>query len=154
ILVRMALRIPEPEMLDITAARRIGPVIARGVFRGRTEQLLPAPTALQLVGMLHGVSRLMTEDGHALAPGAALDLEHHLLLELHQPGMGEIEGNGDAGHIRRAEPFARDPDVRPQPDAALLELLVESIDAILEPGAFDRHPQRAEAFLEQLLVRQ
>src|SRR5437773_9694813 len=48
ILVRMALRVPAPEMLDITPAGRIGPVVERVVFRRRTEQLLPAPAALQL----------------------------------------------------------------------------------------------------------
>src|SRR5246127_2487533 len=38
ILVRMALRVPEPKMLDITPARRIGPVAARVVFRGRGKE--------------------------------------------------------------------------------------------------------------------
>ncbi len=99
------------------------------------------------------MARLMAEDGHALRPGAALDVEHHLLLELHQAGMGEIEGDGDAGHIARTEPFARDPGVRPQLDALLLELLIERVQAVLEPGALDRDPQATEAALEQLLVR-
>src|SRR5437773_8962884 len=85
ILVRMALRVPAPEMLDITPAGRIGPVVERVVFRRRTEQLLPAPAALQLVGVLHGMACLVTENGHALGPGAALDLEHHFLLESHHP---------------------------------------------------------------------
>jgi hypothetical protein len=70
------------------------------VFRGRAEQLLPAPAALQLVGMLHGMACLVTENSHALGPGAALDVEHHFLLELHQAGMGEIERDGNAGHDR------------------------------------------------------
>ncbi|MGY3076495.1 hypothetical protein ACVWZZ_002866 [Bradyrhizobium sp. LM6.10] len=104
--------------------------------------------------MLYGVARFVTEDGHAFAPGSALDVEHHLLLELHQAGMGEIEGDGDAGDASRAEPFARDPGMRPQPDAALLELLVERADTIIEPGAFDRNPQAGEPLLEQLVIRQ
>src|ERR1035437_9237516 len=94
----MALRVPAPKMLDITPAGRIGPVIERVVFRRRAEQLLPAPAALQLVGVLHGMACLVTENGHALGPGAALDLEHHFLLEFHQAGMGKIERDGNAGH--------------------------------------------------------
>src|SRR6185312_6658099 len=46
ILVRMALRVPAPKMLDVTPAGRIGPVVERIVFRRRAEQLLPAPAAL------------------------------------------------------------------------------------------------------------
>ena len=150
----MALRVPESKMLDKTPAGRIGPVVARVAFRRRAEQLLPAPAALRLVGVLHGMACLVPENGHALGPGAALDVEHHLLLEFHQAGMGEIEGNRDAGHICRTEPFARYPCVRPQPDALRLQLFIQSAETILEPGAFDRNPQTAEALLEQLLIRQ
>src|ERR1700710_1898928 len=99
------------------------------------------------------MARLVAEDGHAFGPGAALYVEHHFLLELHQAGMGEIERDGDAGHIGRTEPFARYPCMRPQPDAPLFEFFVESADTIFEPGAFDRNPQTAEALLEQLLIR-
>src|SRR6266496_2592390 len=137
ILVRMALRIPAPKVLDIAPAGRIGPVIARVAFRGWAEQLLPAPAAVQLVGVLHGMAGFMTEDGHALGPGATLDLEHHFLLELHQAGMGEIERDRNAGRVCRAEPLARYPGVWPQPDAPLFELAVESVEAILQPCAFD-----------------
>src|SRR5581483_1241924 len=154
ILVGVALRVPEPEMLDVTPAGGIGPVVARIAFRRRAEQPLPTPATLQLIGVLDGVSRLVPENGHALGPGTALDVEHHFLFELHQAGMGEIKRDGNAGHIRRTEPFVRDPYMRPQPNAALFELLIESADAILEPGAFDRDPQAAEAPLEQLLIRQ
>src|SRR5436190_17951659 len=153
ILVWMALRIPAPEVLHITPAGRIGPVVARIAFRGRPEQLPPAPAALQLVGVLYGMAGLMTENGHALGPGAALDVEHHFLLDLHQAGMSEIERDGNAGDICRTEPFARYPRVRPEPDAPLSELFMESLETILEPCPLNRNPQTAEALLEQLLVR-
>src|ERR1051326_4167022 len=100
------------------------------------------------------MARLMAEDRHAFGPGAALDVEHHLLLKLHQAGMGEIEWDGNAGHIRRTKPFAGYPCVWPQPDAPLFELLIKSADTILEPGAFGRNPQTTEALPEQLLIRQ
>src|SRR5262249_36093908 len=152
ILVRMTLRVPAPKMLDITAAGRIGPVVKRGVLRRRAEQLLPAPAALQLGGVLHGMAGLVTENGRALGPRSALDLEHHLLLEFHQAGMGKIEWDGNAGYIRRTEKFARHIGVRPQPDVALLELFIQRAETILEPGAFDLYSQAAESLLEQLLV--
>src|SRR4051812_17266265 len=154
ILGRMALRIPAPQVLDIAPAGRIGPVIARVAFRGRAEQLLPAPAAVQLVGVLHGMAGFMTENGHALGPGAPFDFEHHLLLELHQAGMSEIERDRNAGRVVRAEPLARYPGVWPQPDVPLFELAMERIETILKPGAFDPDPQTAEAQLEQLLIRQ
>src|ERR1700710_154297 len=112
------------------------------------------PAALQLIAVLDGMTCLMAEDGHAFGPGTTLDVEHHFLLELHQAGMGEIEGNGNAGHIRRTEPFARYPCMRPQPDAPLFELFIKRADTILKPGAFDRNPQTTEALLQQLLIRQ
>src|SRR4029077_12173845 len=126
--------------LNILPAGRIGPVVARIVFRGSAEQLLPAPAALQLIAVLDGMARLMAENGHALRPGAALDVEHHLLFELHQAGMSEIERNGNSGHMSRTEPFARYPGVGPQPDALLVKLLIKRVQTILEPCAFDPDP--------------
>jgi hypothetical protein len=67
--------------------------------------------------------------------------------------MGEIEWDGNARLAVRTEPLARYPRVRPQPDTPLRELLMETAEAILEPGASDRNPQTAEAALEQLLIR-
>ena len=100
------------------------------------------------------MARLVTKNGHAFRPGAALGLKHHLLLELHQAGMGKIERDGDAWHTSGAEPFARDPCMRPNPNTAILELFIQGIDTVLEPRVFDRHSQATEALLEQLLIRQ
>src|SRR5579872_7426500 len=97
---------------------------------------------------------LMAENGHALGPGTALDVEHHLLLEFHQTRIGKIKGYRNAGYAGRTEPLARYPCVWPQPDALLFELAIEGVETILEPGALDGHPQTAEAVLEQSLVRQ
>src|SRR5215475_13903999 len=104
--------------------------------------------------MLYGMACLMTENGRALGPGAALDVEHHFLLDLHQTGMSEIERDSDAGHISRTKPFTRNPCVWPQPNASLFELFVEGVETVVEPGVFDRNPQTTEASLKQLLIRQ
>ena len=109
ILVRMALRVPQPQMLDEISAGRIRPVIARIALRGSAEQLLPLATALQLIGVLHHVAGFVAKNAHAFGPGAALDVDDHLPLELHQALVGEIERDRDARRVFRAEPLARDP---------------------------------------------
>src|SRR5262249_52211449 len=154
ILVRMALRVPQPQMLDEMPAGRVRPVIPRIAPRGWSEQPLPATPAVQLIGVLHHVPGFVAQDAHALRPGAAFDVEDLLLLELHQPRMREIEGERDAQRIVRAEPFARDPGMRPRPDVALRKLLVQGFEAVLEPGALDGDLEVLEAELEQLLLGQ
>src|SRR5262249_10385173 len=136
ILVRMTLRIPEPQALDELLARGIGAVVARISLGRRAEQLLPAAAAMQLIGLLHHVSGLMAQDAHALGPGATLDLDDHLLLELHQPRVRQEEGDRDPRGAFGAEPFARKPGVRSHPDAAFRKLLMQPVEAVLEPGAF------------------
>src|SRR3984885_11699470 len=107
-----------------------------------------------MLGTLPRLASLMTENGHALGPSASLDVEHHFLLELHQAGMGEIERDGNARRLVRTEPFARDPGVGTQTNAPLFKLFVKSFDAVLEPRAFDRNLQTAEAPLKHLLIEQ
>src|SRR5262249_31448731 len=154
ILVGVALRVPEAQMLDEIPAGRIRPVIARIALRGGTEQLLPAAAALQRMRVLHPGAGLVTKDRHAFRPAATLDVDDLFFLELHQPGMRQIERKGDAGRILGAEPFARDPGMRSHPDATLIELIEQGVEAVLEPGALNRDLQIPQPKLEQLLVRE
>src|ERR1700730_7186709 len=112
-------------MLHELAARRIGPVIAGVALRRRPEELPPSPPALELIGMLDDVAGLVAQNAHAFRPGVAFVVDDLLLLQLHQAWGGEIERDGDAGRILRAEPLARDPGVRAHADATLRELVVE-----------------------------
>src|SRR5215213_2490682 len=148
IFVGVALCVPEPKVLDITPTGWIGPVIPRVAFRGRAEQLLPAPASVQLVGVLHGMPGFVTEDGHTLGPSAALDIEHYFLLEPHQTGVGKIKRDRNAGRAIRTEPLARYPRMWPQPDVPLRKFFMETVEALLEPGAFNFDPQSVEAALE------
>src|SRR5205085_6123925 len=137
-LIRVSLSIPESQVLDEMFADRIGSIIIR-VARGRpAEQFLPAPSALQLIGMLHHVAGLMTKDAHALRGGAAFHLDDLFALEPHQARMREMKRERDTGRGVGAEPFARNPGVRLDPDVALLELVVEIAQADLEPRALHR----------------
>ena len=45
--------------------------------------LLPASFAMQLIGVLHHMAGFVPQNAHALRPGAALDVDDHLALELH-----------------------------------------------------------------------
>ena len=154
ILVRMALRVPEPQVLDEIPARRIGPVIGRIASRRWAEQLLPAAAAMELIGVLDHMAGFVAEDAHAFGPGAALDVEDDLLFELHQARMRKIERKGDAGRRVGAEPLAGNPRVGLHPDVALGKLLVQRLQAVLEPGALQRQLEITKAQLEQLIVRQ
>src|SRR5262249_44696255 len=153
IFIRMALRIPESQMLDIILAGWVWPVIGRITDRRWTEQLLPAPTPLQLIGVLYDMPGFVPEDAHAFLRGSALDFRHHLSLQPHQAGMGEIERDGYARRGLRAEPFVRDPGVRPDAQSALIEFLMEIVETSLEPGSRDGNPEVLEAQLEQPLIR-
>src|SRR5215470_15001051 len=138
IFIWMALRVPESQVLDEMPAGRIRSIIARIALRGSTEQLLPSTTPLELIGVLQHMAGFMTKNAHAFRPSTALHIDDHFPLELHQAGVGQIERDSDSWRVFRAEPFARDPDMGPGPDAALLEFLMETAEARLKPGAVDR----------------
>ena len=63
------------------------------------------------------------------------------------PQVGEIEGNRYAGKPVRREPLTREPNVRPEPDLALDEIVVEAGDTLLDDRSLDREPEIAEALL-------
>src|ERR1700691_3566115 len=44
--------------------------------------------------------------------------------------------------------------MRAHPDAVLVELIIERVQALLEPGALDRHFEVLEPDLQQFVVRQ
>ena len=82
-----------------------------------------------------------------------LDLEHLLALEAGQPRVREVERNRDPGHAIGREPFVREPEVRPELNAARGELLVEIGDPLLQRAAFDRQIQLRHPQVEELVVR-
>ena len=77
-----------------------------------------------------------------------------LRSSFHQARMVEIERNGDAGRVVRAEPFVGQPDMRVDVDAALFQFVIELHHATLDPGALDGEVEILEAQFQQFLVRQ
>src|SRR6266852_597168 len=104
--------------------------------------------------MLHDVPGFVMQNAHALRRGPAFHVDDHLALEPHQTGMGQIKRNGDARRYVGAEPFVRDPGMRPDAQPAPAELVVEIGQARLEPRAFDRDLEVLEAKLQELVVGQ
>src|SRR5262249_37338003 len=106
ILVRVTLGVPHAEMLDEVSARGVWPIVARISLRRRTEQLLPASAAMQLIGVLQHVSGFVPENAHALRHGPALHVDDLLSLQPPQARMGKIERDRDPRRVVRAEPLA------------------------------------------------
>src|SRR3954447_11119211 len=109
---------------------------------------------MKLIRVLHHVPGFMAENAHAFRPGAAFNVEDFLLLQLHQAWMCQKKRERDAGCAVRAEPFAGNPGMWADPQVSLLQLLMERLEAVLEPSAFNFDLEIAETQLEQLLVGQ
>src|SRR5262245_5159124 len=107
----MALRVVESQVLHIPPTGGIGPVEFRILLRGLAEELLPAATTLQLIGMLHRMATLMPQDLDAFFPGAAFDLQHLAAFEPEQARMSQIEGNGNTRNAIWREPIVGEPEV-------------------------------------------
>jgi hypothetical protein len=97
---------------------------------------------------------LVPQDAHEPIDVAALDLTRHLALQAHQAGVRQIEWHRDARHTVGRKPFLRQPDVGPEPNAALIELAVEPIDVALERRAVQIELQVAHAQPQQLFIAQ
>ena len=70
-----------PQALDVVTAGGVGAKISRIAGGGASEQPLPTPPALQPVGGLHHVPRLMAHDALAFAGVAALHVQDVLSFE-------------------------------------------------------------------------
>src|SRR5207245_10405551 len=63
-----------------------------------------------------------------------------------------VEGNRDPRHAVRAEPLVGEPEVRPEAQAARLQLAEQLGQAVLEAAALDPQAQVAQPEAEQPLV--
>src|SRR5678815_3167120 len=91
------------------AAVRTGAVILGIGLRRAAEDALPTAQAADTIGVLDGMSGLMSEDAHAPLCSASLDFQHLSQFQFLQPRVGEIKRDGDARHTVGREPFVRDP---------------------------------------------
>src|SRR5439155_10335701 len=115
----------------------------------RSEELAPIGRLVELVGVVEGVPRFMTKIHHDLA----LVFEViHLLLELGELGVRQVEGDRDDRLLRRTAPLAREVTLRLEPlDALVLELAIELPHEAFERRTFDLETEIANGLIEQLL---
>ena len=94
------------------------------------------------------VARFMTQDAHTFNVGAAFDFAHEFALEFHQPRMRQVKRNGKAGHAVGREPLGRQPDVRLEANAAIVQFAVQALDVGFEKRSFDSDRQIADPSVE------
>ena len=104
-------------------------------------------------GANDGVTGLVAENHHALGLRPALDVQHLVPLELHEPPVGQVEGDGQPGDSGRREPLVGEPEVRPDAKLPQLDFGQYATDAGLEPGPLDAQIQVPDPQLQQPLVR-
>ena len=90
----------------------------------------------------------MTQDAQAFNVSAAFNLAHVFTLELHQSRMCQIERNRKSRHPIRREPFSRQPDVRLETNAAIVQFTIETFDMRLDERTLDANRQIANARVE------
>ena len=149
----MCLRVPCIQIQNVRAAVRFWLVRWRVSLREGTKCPNPLAFEVQPKRIIDRVARFVTQDAHALNVAAAFDFAHLLALEFHQSRMRQIKRNCEAGHAIRREPFCRQPDVRLETNAALVQLTVKSSDVRFNEGAFDTYRQIADTSVKQALVR-
>src|SRR5688572_30860398 len=97
----MTLGVPQPQVLDVSLAGRIGAVVL-GIASGRlAEELLPPAPALELVRVLERMAGLVSHDAHAFRTRRALDVEELIVLEAPEPGMREVKRDREPGDVCR-----------------------------------------------------
>ena len=144
----MRLRIPGVEIQDVPAAVRFRFVGWRILLRERSEGADPAPLEMQPERVVQRVPRFMAQDAHALNVGAAFDFAHELALDFHQPRMRQIKRNRKARHAVGREPLRRQPHVRLEANAAIVQLAVQTFDVGFEKRSFDSDRQITDASVE------
>ena len=55
------------------------------------------------------------------------------MLEPAEPRVGEVERNREAGDVIGRKPVVGQPDVRLEPEQSLVELVIDLVDAALQP---------------------
>jgi hypothetical protein len=95
----------------------------------------------------------MTKDSQTLSISAALNLQHLLALEFHEPRMRQIERDRDSRHTVRGEPLLRQPNVRLETDTTPVELTIETLNVRFEERPLYLYGQIANAEIKQSLIR-
>ena len=102
--------------------------------------------------MVDSVAAFMAQQHLAPFGGAAFHFEHQAEFQRLEPRVREIERNRDRAGTLRRKPFVAEIAIGPQRNPAQRELVVKLPQPRLEFGAFDAHPQIADADREKFFV--
>src|ERR1700681_23676 len=105
---------------------------------------MPAPFEMQAKSIVDGVAGLVTQNAHALDVSAPFDFQHLFSFELHQTRMGQIKRNGESRNPVGCKPLSRQPHVRFETNAAIVQLAVEAFDVRLQKRTLDPYRQIAD----------
>ena len=133
----MGLGVPVVEVQNVAAARGVGAVALGIGAGGRTECVGEAAAALQLEGVVEGVTDLVAQQLEALGVRAPLHFQHLPALQAHQPRVREEEWQGHAHHAVRAEPFLRQPKARADTEIPPGKLCQHLLDGSFQPGSLE-----------------
>jgi hypothetical protein len=95
---------------------------------------------------------LVSKDTHTLLFGCTFDLEHLAALQFHEAGVCQVEGNGEAGHTVRSEPFLRYPNVGPKAKASYFKLGIKPLDSVFKRRPFDAHGKIPESQIQKFFL--
>jgi hypothetical protein len=124
----MALRIPVPEILDVSAAGRPRSVTARVGFRRTPEDGTPVRAPPEAECGIERVSGFVAQNSASRAAVAALGFAAHPPLELRQTRVSGEERNRNARNAVRGKPFGRKPHMWPEQNFAPRQRLIQVFD--------------------------
>src|SRR2546429_3713262 len=106
VFVGMRLRVPVGKMADEAAAIGAGLVGFRRILGlGTAEDLAPVVARGEAIGVIDGVTTLMTQELLAPLRRAAFDLQHLAELESFQTRVSQIKRNRNGGDAGPREPL-------------------------------------------------
>ena len=109
---------------------------------------MPLLGLVEAIGIVEGMSGFVAQIAQDLVVGFRLDAFHQFILESAQPLIGKVEGDADRRDAIRTAPFVREIHLRPQVNAAALELAIELMDQLLQMRSFDGEPELVNLALE------
>src|SRR5690349_2212322 len=128
----MRLRIPCIKIQDVPAAVWFGFVRWRIFLSERSERANPLSFEVQPKSVVDRVAGFVTQNAHALNVRSTFDFAHEFSFKLHQARMREIKRNRKSRHAVRRKPFGRQPDVRFEANATIVQLAVKTFDMRLD----------------------
>src|SRR5690349_2829474 len=100
---------------------------------------------VQAKSSIQRMSRLMTQDAHALGIASSFNFQHLLAFQLHESRMCKIERDGNTRNTVGRKPFFCKPNVWFEANSSVIKFAVKTLDVWLEKRTFDFYREIADA---------